>query len=303
MFLHCLCGGPALAANAIPVSIEQGWSYHWGEVQRTADGRGWDLDSAEWRATVSPAAVPGRDQQQILWLKLQLPSGAWRDPYLFISSIDLSAQIFDSRGQLYQFGEFDAEGRSRFAGWPWHLIEVPNADLGQTLYFRVFSDYADIGLAGQVLLGERADLLQRVYARGFTGIAFALVVFIVGFISMCLGLIKRDHGVAMATGMLSFDLALMMFAENELSQVAYNAPLMWRYIAAYSYFIVPALLVGVARMVQKIAACQRLSSGRRNPVVCVGRSGAVGNDRIQFRQCLSTIRCTVRCVSSVAASG
>lgn len=245
--LLCLLGASASASDASPVSLEQGWFYHWGEVQRTADGRGWNPDTVEWQAASSPAAVPGRDQQQILWLKVQLPQGAWRDPHLYISSIDLSAQVFDNRGKLYQFGEFDAQGRSAFAGWPWHLFAVPATDLGQTLYFRVFSDYTDIGLSGEVMLGERADLLQRVYSRGFTGLVFAMVVFIVGFISMCLGLIKRDRGVAFATGVLSFDLALMMLAENELSQVMYYAPLLWRYVAAYSYFIVPALLAWVLR--------------------------------------------------------
>lgn len=229
------------------VSLEHGWSYHWGDVEQTVEGSRWNPATVAWRAVSSPAAVPGRDQHEILWLRVQLPQGAWRDPHLFISSIDLSAQVFDRNGKLYQFGEFDAQGRSRFAGWPWHLIAMPVADLGQPLYFRVFSDYSDIGLSGEVLLGERADLLQRIYTRGFTGLVFAIVVFIIGFMSMCLGLIKRDRGVALATGVLSFDLALMMLAENELSQVLHDAPLLWRYIAAYSYFIVPALLAWVLR--------------------------------------------------------
>lgn len=183
----------------------------------------------------------------MLWLKLQVPQGSWRDPALFVSSVDFSVQVFAPDHRLYQFGTFDTEGHSRFAGWPWHLIAIPTTALGQTIYLRVFSDYAEIGLSGEVLLGERAELLQRVYARGFTGLIFAVFVLAMGFISMCLGLIKRERGVALATGCLSLDLALMMFAENELSQVVYFAPLMWRQIAAHSYFLVPALLAWMIR--------------------------------------------------------
>ncbi|MGD9842804.1 MAG: hypothetical protein AB7U99_07865, partial [Steroidobacteraceae bacterium] len=242
------CGSAlASASDARTTSLHQNWSYHWGDLPRNNTDSNWDWASTQWHAVASPAVVPGRQQQQLLWLKLQLPQGSWRDPSLFISSIDLSAQVFDSHSKLYQFGEFDTQGRSRFAGWPWHLIDIPTADIGQTIYFRVFSDYTDIGLSGEVLLGERADLLQRIYSRGFIGLVAVLVVFIVGLIGMCLGLIKRDRGVALATGALSFDLALMMFAENELSQVVYFAPLLWRQVAAYSYFVIPALLAWVLR--------------------------------------------------------
>jgi diguanylate cyclase (GGDEF)-like protein len=41
---------------------------------------------------------------------------------------------------------------------------------------------------------------------------------------------------------MSIDLSLMMFAENELSQVLIYDPLMWRYVAAFSYFLVPVFL-------------------------------------------------------------
>ncbi|MGC3980291.1 MAG: diguanylate cyclase [Steroidobacteraceae bacterium] len=269
--LACLNLNQAIAAasDTHPVTLTGNWSYHWGELPRTASG--WAFDQAAWQSTSAPEGIDGRGAARTLWLRLQLPQGAWRDPYLFIPSVDLSTQVFDSEALLYQFGDFDAQGRSRFLGWPWHLVSVPVNDLGQVLYFRVYSDYADIGLSGEVLLGERAELLQRVYARGFAGLVFALVVFIVGFISMCLGLIKRDHGVALATGILSFDLALMMFAENELTQVAYFAPLLWRYVAAFSYFLVPALLAWVVLEWRKQAPPRSV-----RPVICCSVLYALG---------------------------
>ncbi|MFT3904820.1 MAG: GGDEF domain-containing protein [Steroidobacteraceae bacterium] len=253
--------------NAPTVTLTGRWSYHWGDLDKAATPAGWAFDTTQWQPASAPEPIAGRGTQQVLWLRLQLPQGAWRDPYLFIPSIDLSAQIFDAGGQLYHYGEFDAQGRARFAGWPWHLIALPEADLGRALYFRVYSDYTDIGLAGDLLLGEGIDLQRRVYERGFTGLLFTAVLFLVGLLSMCLGLIKRDHGVALATGMLSFDLALMMFAENELSQVVYFAPLLWRQLAAYSYFLVPALLAWVVmewfrrpapRSVRPVMACSLL---------------------------------------------
>lgn len=235
------------AHAAEPASLDGRWSYRWDDPRRVSGSDAWQLDEANWQPTSSPGDPAGHRGKEILWLKLDLPRGDWRDPHLFISSIDINAQVFDGGGRLlYQYGDIDAAGRGRFAGWPWHLIPVPHASLGQPLYFRVFSDYEDIGLAGTIRLGERADLLQQwVYGRGFTGIVFTAFVFVVGLICLCLGLAKRDRLMAVATALLSFDLALMMFAENELSQLVAFTPLQWRQIAAYTYFLVPGLVAGV----------------------------------------------------------
>jgi diguanylate cyclase (GGDEF)-like protein len=110
------------------------------------------------------------------------------------------------------------------------------------LYFRVASDYSSLGLAGQVTIGNQFNLLDKVYRSGMTGLIFIIIMLLVGIISTVMGIIKKDRHVAFATGLLSFNLALMMFSENELSQVILFEPLLWRYIAAFSYFMVPAFL-------------------------------------------------------------
>ena len=257
LFLFLLFEWIVPAAHAEePTALDGRWSYHWDDPPRAAGSGVWQPDDANWQAIPSPGDPGDHQGHEILWLKLELPQGEWRDPHLFVSSIDINAQVFDGSGRLlYQYGDIDASGRGRFAGWPWHLIRVPHESLGQPLYFRVFSDYEDIGLAGTIMLGERADLLQQwVYGRGFMGIVFTAFVFVVGLICLCLGLAKRDRLMAWATALLSFDLALMMFAENELSQLVAFTPLLWRQIAAYTYFVVPGLV-----------ACVMLTAFRRSP--------------------------------------
>ena len=239
-------------ANAIEDSankevVTNGWFYHWGDLPKSVQSGQWDFEGSDWRPNGSPWAIPGRQNEQIVWLKINLPAKSWYDPHLFISSVDLTLQVFLANKQIYQFGQIDDAGNSRFEGWPWHIVRLP-ADYSQhTLYFRIFSDYSDIGLSGEVAVGERFDLLSDVYQRGFTGLLFILVLVIVGIISTIMGAIKKDGYVAISTGFLSFDLALMMFAENEMSQLVWFDPLSWRYIAAVSYFLVPVFLAIVMR--------------------------------------------------------
>lgn len=229
--------------NDEQVVITEGWSYHWGDLPYKDH---WLFDAVAWQPARSLEEIEGRTDETILWLKLDIPRIRVRDPHLFMWSIDLTAQVFEQGMQIYHFGEIDQEGKSAFAGWPWHLIPIREPD-SAILYFRIYSNYPFIGPSGEVVLGNKADLMKRVYERGLAGLVFVGIVFIVGIVSMCLGLIKRDQGRAISTGLLSFDLALMMLAENELSQVLYYDPLLWRYLAAFSYFLVPAFLAWVVK--------------------------------------------------------
>jgi len=218
------------------------WFYHWGDLPKNPTTGQWQYRQEKWKSIDFPADIPGQQDEKIVWIKIDLPSGHWRDPYLFVSSVDLTMEVFQKNLKIYHFGEIDEQGNSQFEGWPWHVFQLPNDYDQHTLYFRVFSDYPYIGLSGEVAIGNRFSLLNDVYQRGLTGLSFILVVLLVGIISTVMGTIKKDRFVAISTGLLSFDLALMMFAENELSQVVMFEPLLWRYIAAFCYFIIPGFL-------------------------------------------------------------
>jgi hypothetical protein len=201
------------------------WFYHWGDLSKDMGTGQWDFYKSDWWRTNSPEQIPGRGTEKIVWLKVTLPAGDWRDPYLFINSVDLTLQVFHKSQQIYQFGNIDAKGNSQFEGWPWHIIRLPDDYAQQSLYFRVFSNYPQIGFSGEVIVGEHFDLINIVYSQGLTGLFFIVTVLLVGIISTIMGTIKKDRVAAIATGLLSFNLALMMFAENALSQVVWYDPL------------------------------------------------------------------------------
>ncbi len=218
------------------------WLYHWGDLPKDPTTGQWLFKQGKWNAIDFPADIPGQKDENIVWIKIDLPSGNWRDPYLFASSVDLTMQVFHKNQQIYHFGDIDEQGNGQFEGWPWHVFQLPNDYAQHTLYFRVFSDYPYIGLSGEVAIGDRFSLLNDVYQRGLAGLSFILILLLVGIISTVMGTIKKDRVVAISTGLLSFNLALMMFSENELSQVVLFEPLLWRYIAAFCYFLIPAFL-------------------------------------------------------------
>ncbi len=222
--------------------ITGGWQYHWGDLPKNSKTGQWIDHKQEWTEIESPNEMQKPEGENIVWLKINLPNGNLRDPYLFINSVDLTLQVFQNNQEIYHFGEIDEQGNSQFIGWPWHMIRLPDNYAQHTLYFRIFSDYPYIGLSGEVVIGNHFQLLDDVYKRGITGLFVVLIVLLVGIISTTMGTIKKDRIIAISTGLLSFDLALMIFSENELNQVVLFEPLLWRYIAAFSYFLIPSFL-------------------------------------------------------------
>ena len=224
-----------------PISLSGDWYYHWGDLPKASSGQ-WQYTTPSWTKIKFPENIPDRNNNNFVWLKIDLPSGGWRDPYLFIYSVDLNFEVFHKQEVIYSFGTIDDKNHNHFEGWPWHIFRLPIDFDQDTLYFRIFSDYSSIGLSGEAVIGNRFSLLNNVYKSGLTGISFILIMLLVGIISTTMGIIKKDKVVAFSTGLLSFNLAIMMFAENELSQVMIFEPLLWRYIAAFTYFLIPAFL-------------------------------------------------------------
>ena len=124
-------------------TVNTGWSYHWGDVPYNGS---WQMQTADWTPLDVFNDVPGRPKgTSILWIKLALPAGHWRDPYLFIDSVDLTIQAFENQQLTYEFSHISLAGTSKFEGWPWHLVPVSSLDEPTEIYFRIFSDYAFIG--------------------------------------------------------------------------------------------------------------------------------------------------------------
>ena len=67
-------------------------------------------------------------------------TGEWQEPVLYIFSVDLIVQVWLEGEKIYQYGEFNADGRGRFEGRPWHEIVLPENYEGKPVYFRIFSN-------------------------------------------------------------------------------------------------------------------------------------------------------------------
>ena len=245
-------GGPGLQAEeAKTLDLSQGWSYRWGDSPFVEGKPLWTTAQAPegaWSPIDFPSNPPGRDGRTNVWYRVQLPlDGSQYGNGLFVFSIDLIAEVYLEDRLIYRWGEFGPDGKGRFIGWPWHLISLPGEFGGKWLYVRVFSDFPDIGLWGQVILGSEGEHIKRIIreSAASTGVGLALVFS--GLICLALATYRLSLGTLLL-GLLMANLGIESIESGLAKQLLFHSPLLWQYIGATNYFLIPVTLALLVKM-------------------------------------------------------
>ncbi|WP_462322711.1 sensor domain-containing diguanylate cyclase [Halochromatium sp.] len=247
LLLFCVLGGLWLGSVAELAAMElaDGWEYRWGDSPFTADGIPvWTLDQEadDWSPIGFPSNPPGRDGRTNIWYRTILPEGDWRDPVLYIFSVDLIVEVYLDGHKIYQYGRFDDAGRGRFEGWPWHMITLPQDSGGKPIYFRIYSDYKDIGLWGEVQVLERIDLLRKLITGSVGRLLASSLTLLIGLLSLLFALVQRKQGVFGALALFALASGSTVLSGAQVNLLLLDAPLVWDYLGAAGYFLLPVAM-------------------------------------------------------------
>lgn len=244
--LLCACAVPAVTAEI--AAVDAGWDYRWGDSPLSPDGTPvWALaaDDRHWTAIDFPSNPPQRHGRENIWYRVPVPDFEARDPALFIFSVDLIVEVYLDGRRLYRFGDFDSEGRGAFAGWPWHLIALPQDAGGKMLYFRIYSNYKDIGLWGEILLGERLDLLRRVIEQSVERLITSGFSLLIALLALLFAPLERNTRGFGAIALFAFGSGLMVLSGAQANLLVLNRPLLWEYLGASGYFLIPIAIASL----------------------------------------------------------
>ncbi|MEX2475276.1 diguanylate cyclase [Marinobacter sp.] len=234
------------SASAAPLPLSEGWEYRWGDSPFTESGRPeWALADAadgDWHTIGFPSGPPNRQGREHVWFRITLPGGEWREPVLYIFSVDLIFQVYFEGEPIYQYGTFDDAGRGRFEGWPWHEVALPQGFEGKPLYFRVFSNYTDIGLWGEVSIMDRPDLVLYILKNSLEALVIAGFSALIGLLALIFASLQTEKKSFGSIALFAFSSATMLLAESQASQLLWHAPLIWDYVSAGSYYLLPVAM-------------------------------------------------------------
>ncbi len=243
-----ILSSPALANHEHESEGISDWKYRWGDSPWINGHPTWistaERASEQWKDIDVPVKPPNRQDHNTVWFKATLPASGhdYLHPVLYITSIDLMAEVFIDGEKIYQFGDFEKKEKKTFYGWPWHSISLPNDYVGKTIYFRVFSNYPDIGLWGEVKLFEQSNLLFYLLKDTYFETFVVLFSFFVTMITFAFSMMQKGERHFLYLSAFSLTSALMLLAENDALQFVFNYPLFRVYLLAISYYALPVFI-------------------------------------------------------------
>ncbi len=198
--------------------------------------------SSGWSPLPFPEQPPGRADHKIVWQRVALPDGQWRDPALYIYSVDLVFEAYIDGELIYKFGNLNVKS-PRFEGWPFHIIPLPQDLQGKYLYLRVYSDYPDIGIYHSVVLDDRADLIEWLLLSNVELLAFAGALLVIGAFSFLHFLRTRESWTHLAFSLVCLTEGYRALADSLYPQYVYGNMLIWHYTSWVALFIfIPSIL-------------------------------------------------------------
>ena len=197
------------------------WEYRWGDSPFKNRVPLWSLEnsnSKDWEIIEFPSNPPNREGKTKVWYRVKLPEILPKDPNLYIYSVDIITQVYLDGKEIYHYGSFNKNGEGTFEGWPWHLFSLGENSAGKYLYFRVYSNYRDIGLWGEILISSEGTLLKRVMEGDIPKLligsitTFIALIFILSFMSklkrvelIILGLLFLTQGLNLLCSVKKLD--------------------------------------------------------------------------------------------------
>ncbi len=227
------------------------WEYILGDSPFKNNIPLWSIEKnnkIKWQEIEYPSNPINRNNETNIWFRVKLPDKLPIDASLYIVSIDLIVEVYYKSNQIYKFGEFNKEGKGKFEGWPWHLIPIEQNSQGEYLYFRIFSDYTDIGLWGEILIDSKANIYEKILEDDFPKIIigaisiFVSLLFIVSFLS------KFRKIEILILGLLFLTQGLNVFFSVRTIEIFFFFPLLKQYILLISFFFFP---MGMAMFMDK----------------------------------------------------
>jgi diguanylate cyclase (GGDEF)-like protein len=239
------CGMMPVATLAAPQPVTEGWEYRSGDLPFNTDGTpDWahTLQPEQWHAIGFPSNPPGRNGRDQVWYRVTLPTGDFQEPVLYILSVDLITQVWLDGENIYQYGAFDENGRGKFEGWPWHKIALPDGYQSKEIYFRVFSDYTDIGLWGEISIMERSELIFHILESSLEALLVAGFSLLVALLALIFSLLQGGRKTFSSVALFALASSVMLVAESQASLLIVPYALLWNYLAAGSYYLLPVAL-------------------------------------------------------------
>lgn len=200
----------------------------------TSDGAlGWTrpgADSVDWLPTRATWNLPNRNGSNELWLRTRLSGPDLPDAHWYVWAVDQLCEVYLDGERVAGVGTFTGERALQFAGYQPLVVRLPAGYRDKLLVVRVYSDFLNIGLVGQPLLGGPRDLVASMFRADVWKMAFGTVFGFVGIVSLIASITRRSRRAVASYGYFSLAVGVYCLARTSARAWIWDAPLAWSHV-------------------------------------------------------------------------
>ncbi len=209
-----------LSQNPPPSELTKGWQYRWGDSPLN-DARDpvWiyeDSSSNGWKSVAYKKGIlnpPGRNGEKILWLRIKLGEGKWRDPHIFVENVLFACEVYLGAQRIYQTeGMADPSNHNIIPFW--HMIPIAFEFQNIYLFFRIYSeDPSSIGIE-QASIGSSSDFIKIMLKERIQLIIFGFLFIATGMIPLLIFIKKHEGKAYFAFGLFAISMGIWALSDS-----------------------------------------------------------------------------------------
>lgn len=201
------------------------------------------LDSGNgWRPQAASESGWENNPSHYIWLYTILPDRfQWRQPVLYLPALDQSVEVYSGGKLIYSYGW--QEGKPFFAGWSWHLIELPPDSAGKPLFLRIYSNDVSIGVVGQAQLAASSDWHLALLRQDAPWFWFGALFIMAGILAVLMWSRRTNEREYLYFGLFCAGIGFWHITQTKLKLLYWDVPFFWMNADLLSLYALPPLFV------------------------------------------------------------
>jgi len=213
-------------ANAYQIILSD-WEYSW-------------KDQSNWNKIKLPSKIPNRNGN-LLYLKTKLPNYINElNPALFIQSVNQIFEVYIEKNKIYSFG---APENYEFKGYPFHIVPLRRAYIGKTLILKIYSEHFNIGVNGQIILGNEYNLFKNVIKKDIFKFIVGILFILIGLLFFITYIAQKIDKSFLFFSIYSFLHGVYTINNGSIRTIMFEDPLLSIYLELFSLYLLPIMFL------------------------------------------------------------
>jgi len=196
------------------------WEYFQDDLEKDSSGNyrfsPAAVEDSLWKKS-SESIFPNNDSK-IIWLRTKLPS--WNHPSqaIFVNMVQQEMLVFCEGIMLFDNRTYlPASSSKEILGFRWYLIKLNDHCTGKYLYFRLYSESSEIGLASPVAVGSLDYFYQEIISGNMYDMIMGSIILLAAFVMLAMFLFVRKTQFYLGLAIFFFAASISVSFDNPTS--------------------------------------------------------------------------------------